>query len=73
MKISLGIIIISIIIIIYEFPNLKENSSKKEIWSFSILLLFGTALGILKALGINIPNPFDLVSFIYAPLNNILY
>ncbi|NBI05963.1 hypothetical protein [Senegalia massiliensis] len=73
MKNSIGIIMISIIIVIYEFKSLKESDSKKEVWSFSILLLFATILGIMKVLDINIPNPLDLVSIIYSPINNILH
>lgn len=73
MKNSIGIIMISIIIIIYEFKSLKKCNSRKEVWSFSILLLFATVLGVMKALDMNIPNPLHLVYMIYSPLNNILY
>lgn len=73
MKNSIGIIMISIIIIIYEFKSLKKSNSRKEIWSFSILLLFATILGVMKVLDMNIPNPLHLVYMIYSPKNNIGY
>lgn len=65
MKGSLFVISISTLIIIYELPNLKKSNDKKEIYLFSVLLLIGTILGIVKALDINIPNPLDLISFIF--------
>lgn len=71
MKGSIGVLLIAIGITIYELPKLIKNSSKREIWSFSILMILGTALGIAKSLDMNIPNPLILFNAIYKPFNNI--
>ncbi|MGO1368310.1 hypothetical protein [Senegalia sp. (in: firmicutes)] len=71
MKGSLFVIISSVLIIIYELPNLKGQNCKKEIYSFAFLLLIATILGILKSFNVEIPNPLKAVEIIYRPLNNI--
>ncbi|MGE7764004.1 hypothetical protein [Peribacillus sp. NPDC096540] len=67
-----GILVIVAIIIAIDVPSLLRKKLKKELWIFSILLLFGTALSIAQALNIKIPNPLDLITAIYKPLSDMI-
>lgn len=72
MWVSAGILVITVMIIIKEVPTLLRNKLKKELWVFSILLLFGTGLSIAQGLQKEIPNPIDWISFIYKPLSDLI-
>ncbi|MBK5443735.1 MULTISPECIES: hypothetical protein [unclassified Peribacillus] len=67
-----GILVIVAVIIAIEAPSLLRKKLKKELWIFSILLLFGTALSIAQALNIKIPNPLDWITAIYKPLSDMI-
>ncbi|MFB7637976.1 hypothetical protein [Peribacillus butanolivorans] len=67
-----GILVIVAIIIAIDAPSLLRKKLKKELWIFSILLLFGTALSIAQALNIKIPNPLDWITAIYKPLSDMI-
>ncbi|WP_438347375.1 hypothetical protein ACP8HI_16945 [Paenibacillus sp. FA6] len=67
-----GILIIVTAIIAIEVPSLRRRKLKKELWAFSLLLLFGTVLGIAQALHIKIANPLDWVIAIYKPISDIV-
>lgn len=68
----LGILIVAIGIVLYEVPSLIKRKLKKELWAFSILLVFGVFLSIIESLNIDIPNPSDWLTIIYSPFNNLL-
>ncbi|MEC0276126.1 hypothetical protein [Peribacillus frigoritolerans] len=67
-----GILVIVAVIIAIDVPHLLREKLKKELWVFSILLLFGTVLSIAQALNIKIPNPLDWVTAIFKPLSDII-
>ncbi|MEH6947033.1 hypothetical protein [Peribacillus asahii] len=67
-----GILLIVAVIIAIDVPPLLRKKFKKELWIFSILLLFGTVLSIAQALNIKIPNPIDWITAIYKPLSDML-
>ncbi|MBT2618877.1 MULTISPECIES: hypothetical protein [unclassified Bacillus (in: firmicutes)] len=67
-----GILVIVAVIIAIDVPYLLRGKLKKELWVFSILLLFGTALSIAQALNIKIPNPLDWITVIFKPLSDII-
>ncbi|CAH0313531.1 hypothetical protein SRABI96_05108 [Peribacillus sp. Bi96] len=67
-----GILVIIAAIIAIDVPPLMRKKLKKELWIFSILLLFGTALSIAQALNIKIPNPLDWITAIYKPLSDMI-
>ena len=69
---SLGILLVATVIIFIEVPSLLEKKQKKELIVFSILLFIGVTLSILRAFGINIPNPLDLLTFIFKPMNDLI-
>ncbi|MDM5333896.1 hypothetical protein QUF56_11715 [Ureibacillus composti] len=45
-----------------------EKKLKKELLVFLTLLAIGGVLGIAFVLGITIPNPMDLLTFLFKPL-----
>ncbi|MEK3886188.1 hypothetical protein [Bacillus sp. FSL K6-3431] len=67
-----GILVIVAVIIAIDVPPLLRKNLKKELWIFSILLLFGTALSIVQVLNIKIPNPLDWIAAIYKPLSDMI-
>lgn len=69
---SIGILLIAAIVLWIEVPPLLEKKHKKELLVFSILLAIGVGLGIALGFGQPIPNPMDLLTFIFKPLNNAI-
>ncbi|UVI28587.1 hypothetical protein [Paenibacillus spongiae] len=59
-------------IVMLEVPSLVKHKRKKELWAFSMLLLFGSALSIALSLNADIPNPVDWISALYRPFSNML-
>ncbi|TCZ74009.1 hypothetical protein E0485_20240 [Paenibacillus albiflavus] len=64
----IGILAVVIVIIAVEVPRLLRGQLIKELWAFSVLLLFGTALSIAEALHIWIPTPMDWMIVVYKPV-----
>ena len=73
MWIVFGILALAIVIAFIEVPYLLKRGLKKELWTFSILLLFGTGLSIAEGLQVDIPNPMDALAVIYKPLTDLLF
>jgi len=69
---SLGILLVAGAIIMLEVPPLLKKKEKKELTIFTILLTFGNVLSILYALGKQIPNPLDFLTFILKPLSEFI-
>lgn len=67
-----GFIIVVAVIIAIDAPPLWKRKQKKELWIFSILLLFGTSMGIAHLLFHKIPNPADLIIIVYKPLSDMI-
>ncbi|WP_010497333.1 hypothetical protein [Paenibacillus elgii] len=60
-------------IVAIEWRSLMERKLKRELWTFFLLCLIGTSLGMAEALQLNIPNPLDWISALYKPLSNLIY
>lgn len=58
--------------IVIDVPPLLRKKLVKELWIFSILLLFGTMLSIAQALNIRIPNPIDWLTVLYKPFSDMM-
>ena len=59
---SLGILLVATVIIFVEVPPLLEKKQKKELIIFTIILIIGVTLSILRSFGINIPNPCRFIN-----------
>lgn len=69
---TIGVLAFGTVSCVIEIPKMLEKKQYRELWLFSVLLAFGTALAILKSLDVKIPNPSDLTAWIYSPLSNIM-
>lgn len=67
-----GFIVVVAVIIAIDAPPLWKRKQKKELWIFSILLLFGTSMGISHYLFHKIPNPMDLIIIVYKPVSDMI-
>ncbi|MFJ8462192.1 hypothetical protein ACIQ57_24245 [Lysinibacillus xylanilyticus] len=72
MVITFFILIISIVIAFAFIPKLQKNNETKTIVIFSIFLFIGTALNIGITLNLKIPNPIDLITFIFTPIREFI-
>jgi hypothetical protein len=68
-----GLLAVSILIAWLECPKLLKRKMTRELWAFSLLLLLGTAVGIAHALRMKLPNPLDLITFLYKPVSDVVY
>lgn len=67
-----GILAAALGIAMIEVPSLLRKNLRKELWVFSILLLFATGLSIAKRLHVKIPNPLDWIAAVYKPFSDAL-
>ncbi|NMM63739.1 hypothetical protein HBE96_13865 [Clostridium sp. P21] len=68
----LSVLVFSIVLSIVEIPKMLRQKLYKELYTFIVLLSFGTVLAILKSFNVDIPNPSDFVQWVYSPFNNII-
>ncbi|MGF9908806.1 hypothetical protein [Brevibacillus porteri] len=66
------ILLISLLIALFEVPNMRRNGMKKEMLVFFILLVVGTGLSIAESLEANIPNPLEWITFVYKPFSDFI-
>ncbi|MGE7023722.1 hypothetical protein [Solibacillus cecembensis] len=71
MLITLGIFMISIVIILIELPKLKKGGTKLTL-TFSILLIIGTSLNIAIGLNFFIISPLDAIIYFFQPISDFL-
>jgi hypothetical protein len=65
-----SLIILSIAISIIHVPQMISNKLYKELILFSVLLICGLAIAILKSLNVDISTPSDWVKAMYSPLTD---
>ncbi|HWO97704.1 MAG TPA: hypothetical protein VNM45_15495 [Bacillus sp. (in: firmicutes)] len=58
----------SIIVGFFQIKPLIQKNMKKEVWVYSFLYLLAVFVASLMLIGIPIPNPLDLLEWIYRPL-----
>ncbi len=56
----------------YEIPQMLKSKSYRELWTFCIFLAFGVLLAILRSFNITIPNPSDLIAWVFSPISNLV-
>lgn len=70
------IIIIFILFAITAFlqiQNLKKQQLYKELYTYATLMGLAFILTSLYVLNIPIPNPLNLINFIFKPIANLIY
>lgn len=68
----LAVLVFATVLSFIEVPKMLKSKSYREFWSFSILLLIGVTLAILKSLGVTLPNPSDWVAWVFSPISNLI-
>lgn len=68
----LSVLLFSTVLSIVEIPKMLKEKLYRELWTFIVLLSFGTVLVILKSLNVDIPNPSDFVQWVYSPFSDII-
>jgi hypothetical protein len=68
----LGILTVTGLITLYEYPKMKKKSMKYEIKVFFLLLGIGTTLAILYIYDIPIPNPLNFLKYIFEPAGKLI-
>lgn len=66
------VLVYSSAIIFVKVPKMFKNKLYRESIVFIVLTFLGTLLGIMKILNFSIPNPNDLIRYIYAPISDAL-
>jgi multisubunit Na+/H+ antiporter MnhB subunit len=69
-----GIAIVAVIVllmILYEWPKINSNQKKEKV-AFAAVAAIGTLLAILLIFIPDMPNPSQLVEWIYKPLGKLL-
>lgn len=66
------ILIFSSILCFIEIPKMLNEKLYRELWSFSIILVLGITLSILKCLDVEITNPSDWIAWVYSPVSDFL-
>ncbi|NBI30878.1 hypothetical protein [Chengkuizengella marina] len=67
-----GILIVVALIAYFEISPMAKKKEIKDLWVFSFLLLIGTVLSIMLAIGVTIPNPLDGLTKVLKPVTNFI-
>lgn len=60
------------VVCIIEIPKMARKKLIKELVTFSVLLLFGTIIGIMKCFDMKIPNPTEFLAWVYSPVADLM-
>lgn len=69
---SIGVILIYIAIAFFQIPQLKKEKMIREIWIFTILMVFVTGVTVAKLNNLSLPSPLEMVTFVLKPFINTL-
>ncbi|SHH75014.1 hypothetical protein SAMN02745823_00846 [Sporobacter termitidis DSM 10068] len=67
-----AIIVFDIVLCIVEIPKMISQKLIKEFVTFSVLLLVGTTIAVLKCLNINVPNPSEWQEWFFSPVADLM-
>lgn len=73
MLLLIGIVLTLIWTVWQEVPRLWKQKKTKELWILALVTLLISVLGTVKSLGINLPNPLDMLSAILGPYPRAVY
>ena len=60
-----AIIALSAVLFFYDFPRLRREGQRGELWTFSLLLVFGAGLAIAQTLNVPLPNPMEWIMTVF--------
>jgi predicted neutral ceramidase superfamily lipid hydrolase len=68
----IAILLTSAAIAMLELPSLKKKRLYKEFVIVCCLILLGTILSIAQSMHMNLPNPLDLITFVFQPFSKLI-
>lgn len=68
----ISVFVFSTVVSFIQVPKMLSGKAYRDLLVFSILLLLGTVLAVLKSLDVEISNPGDWVAWIYSPVSDFL-
>jgi len=68
----LVVVVFAVVLSFLEIPKMLRKKFYREFWSFSILLLIGVTLTILKSMDVPISNPSDWVAWVFSPVSDLI-
>lgn len=68
----LALVVFDTVVCIVEIPKMVRGKLIKELITFSVLLLLGTAFGVMKAFDMKVPNPSDWLAWVYSPVSDLM-
>lgn len=68
----ISILLASTVIAMLEIPTLRKKKQYKDFVVFCCLLLLGTILSIAQSLRMKLPNPLDLITFVFQPVSEFI-
>ncbi len=70
--IILSVLAFSAILCFVEIPKMLRNKYYNDLWCFSVLLILGVILAILKALKFPLSTPSDWIAYVFSPISELL-
>ena len=61
-----------IILCIIEVPKMLQQKLVKELITFSVILLIGTLVAVLRTFDVKVPNPSDFLAWVYSPVADLM-
>ncbi len=68
----IGILLAAAVITAKDLPGMLRQRDWKELITYCILLSFGTTICVLFYLQYSIPNPAELIIYLYKPMSDKL-
>lgn len=68
----IALVLFDTVVCVIEIPKMVRGKLIKELITFSVLLLLGTIIGVMKALDMKIPNPSDWLAWVYSPVSDLM-
>ena len=68
----LALILFDAAVCIVEIPKMVQQKLFRELVTFSVLLLLGTAIGVMRCFDLKVPNPSDLMTWVYSPVAGLM-
>ena len=65
----LGNVLVTLLMIYMEVPKLIKKESKRELFTYSILLFFAFIVGVMISIGLPVPNPIIWLDEIFHPIS----
>lgn len=66
------LVLFDIIVCAVEIPKMLKQKLFKELGVFSVLLLLGTTVSVMKIFNAKIPNPSEFYTWVFSPLSDLM-